>query len=883
MRERLLAGVAALAVAHPFAVLAVAVAGAGVSVALTPRLEISTSRFELLEPDRENDLRERSDLIVAIGTSDADEGRRVADELARRLSSELPGARHVLHRIDPELFRGRVLLFADLEDLEAILGSLARGGSASVEADLAEADRRFAVDEEVTLDSLERDPAPTAPGDVHPLLRFLDELGRWLDDERRGAIPFAEPRRDLSLDDAGYFVSDDGRTRYVFVERRTTSDRYAIVAPMVERARAIASRISREHPGARIRFTGYPAVAVDEVDAIRRGSVWTGALAFVLVIVIFAYAFRSRAAIVVATIPLALGIAWALGMIVLVVGRLNLLTQAAAPVFAGLGIDFAIHLIAAYERERGDQKPHAVAIARALCGPGKGVVTGALTTSAAFLALTTVGFRAVAELGVVAGAGLALVLALVLFVTPALLTLGERYGSAWLRIAGGPPRAEDASAKAATRFATFVTRTPRTTLVVAAMVTFGCALGIPRVRFDAHIEALLPADAESVVAGAEMTRRSSFSNEYLATTVGSIEEARRLGARLAALPRVGRVESLADLLPDRQAEHIALVEAVGHPAPPATPSAPSDVERVRALLARLARDVSATATEVERAGATATAADLREVVSRTSAIRRRLSEPGARQRLHAFDAALRERASHLRDELASIRPMTLDDLPRALVDRLVRRSADGSRRYAVYVYPEGDLFAEGALGAFVRDVRAVDSSFTGRPRALDSFLHAMARDLRTASLLAIVLVAILLWLDFRRGREVMLALVPIALGAVWLVGIAGWTGIAANMANVAALPLIIGIGVDDGVHLLHFRRLDRNTAAALARAFAVVVLTTATTVAGFGTLGLAAHRGMRSFALVLVIGSTACLLATLFVLPALIELFQERADRANEP
>ena len=148
----------------------------------------------------------------------------------------------------------------------------------------------------------------------------------------------------------------------------------------------------------------------------------------------------------------------------------------------------------------------------------------------------------------------------------------------------------------------------------------------------------------------------------------------------------------------------------------------------------------------------------------------------------------------------------------------------------------------------------------------------MRASVRTASLLAAFLVVLFLALDFRRVGDVLLAIVPVAVGATWLFGLMGWLGIDANLANVAAVPLILGIGVDDGVHLLHARRRDGRTTVALGRILRALVLTTATTIAGFGTIGLAPHLGMKSFALVMVIGSLCCLIATLFVLPALMRL-----------
>ncbi|MBX3271685.1 MAG: hypothetical protein KF729_15570 [Sandaracinaceae bacterium] len=182
------------------------------------------------------------------------------------------------------------------------------------------------------------------------------------------------------------------------------------------------------------------------------------------------------------------------------------------------------------------------------------------------------------------------------------------------------------------------------------------------------------------------------------------------------------------------------------------------------------------------------------------------------------------------------------------------------------------MLAPGALDAFLRDVRAVTPDAAGSPADFAAFLAAMKRSLAAAAGLALVVVIALLAADLRRARDVALALAPVALGGTALFGALGWLGISANLANLAAVPLLLGIGVDDGVHLIHRRRASRSCAVALGGIARALVATTLTTVAAFGALGLAAHRGMQSFALVMVLGAALCLAATTLALPALIRL-----------
>jgi predicted RND superfamily exporter protein len=127
-----------------------------------------------------------------------------------------------------------------------------------------------------------------------------------------------------------------------------------------------------------------------------------------------------------------------------------------------------------------------------------------------------------------------------------------------------------------------------------------------------------------------------------------------------------------------------------------------------------------------------------------------------------------------------------------------------------------------------------------------------------------------------------LALVPVALGMLQLFGLMSWLGIPLNPANMIVLPLILGIGLDDGVHVLHDFRLcagryclSRSTATA-------ILLTSLTTMVGFGSMMIADHRGLQSLGRVLTIGVLCCLISSVILLPALLCWFtRNRPDSSK--
>jgi len=136
-------------------------------------------------------------------------------------------------------------------------------------------------------------------------------------------------------------------------------------------------------------------------------------------------------------------------------------------------------------------------------------------------------------------------------------------------------------------------------------------------------------------------------------------------------------------------------------------------------------------------------------------------------------------------------------------------------------------------------------------------------------------VAIIVLADLRSIRGTVLAMVPLVIGLVWTIGITGMIGLPFNLLSVMAIPLIVGIGIDDGVHIYHRIRKERTLAPALAHSGKAVILTSLTTGIGFGSLMLSIHPGLYSLGLVTTIGIAACLVLSLFLLPALVTIFEE--------
>jgi len=170
---------------------------------------------------------------------------------------------------------------------------------------------------------------------------------------------------------------------------------------------------------------------------------------------------------------------------------------------------------------------------------------------------------------------------------------------------------------------------------------------------------------------------------------------------------------------------------------------------------------------------------------------------------------------------------------------------------------------------------------TGLPPVYRNLINYFSEDGKFATKLALVVIFIILLLDFRNVRKAALAIVPLAIGALWMLGVMELSGLQLTMMNAMAVPLIIGIGIDDGVHIIHRYQIEGNKGhkTVFASTGRAVLLTSLTTMLGFGSLTFATYRGLGSMGISLFIGVGTCFLATILVIPAIMGIVARRKSR----
>jgi hypothetical protein len=217
-------------------------------------------------------------------------------------------------------------------------------------------------------------------------------------------------------------------------------------------------------------------------------------------------------------------------------------------------------------------------------------------------------------------------------------------------------------------------------------------------------------------------------------------------------------------------------------------------------------------------------------------------------------------------------PMSVEDLPQALRDRFIGVTG----KYLLMVYPKEDIWLRQNQKKFIEDVTKIYPDLTGTPVQLFHYTELLKSSYEQAARYSLLAIALLVLIHFRSPLSVALALIPVGVGFLWLGGLMGWLDVQLNPANIMTLPLVIGIGVTNGIHILN-RFAEEQTPGILARSTGKAVLVSGlTTIAGFGSLILAEHRGIRSLGYVMSTGLATCMVAGLTFLPALLTLLTRR-------
>lgn len=660
----------------------------------------------------------------------------------------------------------------------------------------------------------------------------------------------------------------------------------------VRRMQRLVEETKLEVPGVNAGLTGESVLELAELEQSQKDTLIASVVALIICALIFIYGYHETGRPLKATACLVIGVGYTMGFTTLVVGHLNILTITFVPILIGLAIDFGVHLVTRYEEELRHGAPEEEAIKKALIFTGQGIFTGAFTTAGAFLAMGLTDFRGIQEMGIICGGGMLVCLIPMLTMLPVLL-LGGRQNV----LDHNLPAAPDHRA----RIEKLWLERPVWTIAVTGVVSMLCLTQVPRIFFDYNLlhlqSARLPAVQyqDKLLNAAGKTNAESDTNApgrsvlFAAIITDSVTNAVALQQRIEALPSVAKVESIAPLLaenPARKLQLIGEIKAAVAPMqfqePDARPVRIADFSRSLFSLGgfiKLATDDIGTNNHEIHLQLTSLGQSI-EALRKEMLRGKPADQDIAATKLGEYQLALFD---DLRTTFEALKQqdnrdrLRVDDLPEALRERFFSRTG----KFLLQVYPRQNVWQRQYQEEFVRELRTIDSDVTGTPVQLLEYISLLKVSYEQAALYSLGAIALLVFAHFRRISSVLLALLPVLVGSLWLGGIMGWFQIPLNPANIMLLPLVLGIGVTNGIHILN-RFTEEQSPGILAKSTGKAVLVSGlTTTAGFGSLLLAEHRGIGSLGMVMAIGVATCMIAGLTLLPALLTVLKRRQPPEN--
>jgi uncharacterized protein len=687
-----------------------------------------------------------------------------------------------------------------------------------------------------------------------------------------------------------YLVADDGYSLTIVVRFVETSTDLAATNRLLDKVRKAGEDLEprKFHADMVLEFGGGLVARQKEytsiVDDIQTSAVFT-IIGLFLVIALY---FRRLRAVLFVLSPLIMGVLWTLALAFLLFGELTTISVFIFAILLGLGIDFSIHLLSGYDRERLEGYEPVDALIRCYNGIGRATVIGATTTFATFVVLSFAQFRGLSQFGQVASMGVMATLLAMIVVLPALILTLHR-----LRPHTPNPKLTMAQLFKFERWYNDKTfgRIVPLALVLGLLFTAFAATHVKDIYFEENFrkvgqvevpwkrsqaDALGAEELAALRAGRGLARdvhrravdvRSEVEPETFVpdrkqkTTGAKYTSA--LSGQHSSTPTILLLDDAEDTA--RVYRHMQQMQREGR-----LPSVRS-IASIHAFLPGTLEEQKERLDVIE---------DIRELIDR--------------ENLDRLGAADRKRVEEFREQLDVEAPVTFHDLPE-WTKRLFREAGPAARpaadgedfafEYLIYVNEAIDHMIGAQARQFLGEVQqvthetGVDVRIGSQSYIYTAMLDEIKEDGARMLGIALLIVFLLLIAFFKSPIRATVALIPLSVGALWMFGFCAWFGIKLDFFNVIILPVVIGIGIDDGVHFYHhYLELGKGSILeVLHHIGSAIAMTTVTSIIGFGGLAVTNYAGLQSIGYLAIVGIAASFLATFLLMPSILWL----AERFN--
>ena len=656
----------------------------------------------------------------------------------------------------------------------------------------------------------------------------------------------------------------------------------------------IVDKVKKDFPEVKAGLTGMIPLGRDEMVYGQQSMGYTSIIAFIAILILLILSFRMWAAPLFAILNLAVGLIWAIGLAAILVKSLNIMTSMVTVILIGLGIDFSIHIISIFTENRSIGKPINKSLEDTFLKSGKGILTGGLTTSAAFFALVISSSRGMKEVGIVSSVGLLAILIVTFLFLPSLLVLRERRLEK--KLAEGKikskPVYKDISLRVFGKGCSWLSGNYTVTIICVVFITIFLLVSAFRISFDHNYMNMEPKGLTSITLQDTILDKFDLSMDYALILADSVEESREMTKALKNIKSAAIIDDISMYFPSLEEQqkripHIQEINRSISSAVIANDILDTELNQVISELDRLEMNIMEIQDMAYMGGQDKVDRKCSEIVGNPedpqslSIIAQFIDslENNRQSGLKGLKEFQKYAAPYFKEsvlKMASTENIALDDLPASVLDRYANRDRT---QFLLTVFPAENIWTDvNFLHRFTSDLDRVSNKATGMPPVMQELIRVIGNDGKNAALLTVFVVFLLLWLDFRIFKYAIVAMIPLVAGVIWMIGLMHLVSMQLTVVNVMGLPMIIGIGIDYGVHIVHRWRFEgsKKVNQIFASTGKAIFLTSITTMLAFGSLIFSIWRGFGSLGAAMFIGVGACFLSTVIILPGIIGFLERK-------
>ncbi|MDD1612957.1 MAG: MMPL family transporter [Methylococcaceae bacterium] len=846
-------------------------------------LSINTDTTDLIAPDapfqqnrrrfEQNFSKDLHTLLLVVESDTPELTKSATKRLGRLLAADKTHFDSVYVPNEDEYFHRNGLLYLEQEDLQTLSNSLSQAqpfiGRISKEPNLT---GFFSILEDALISANKDQSVPI------DLTSLIDQINVALHKRVNGKNSLLSWENLIAEQ-----KTTKARANKGFINVLPKFD-YTSIRPAenaIEAIRKAAVTIQEPNlPAVKVWVTGEAGLEDDELLGMSTGTFNASIFSIVLVFAILLTAYRSLALTLSTLFTLALGMVFCAGFAAFSVKELNLISVAFAVSNIGLGVEYAIHFCLRYRDNLLHHVDRMRAIRSTLLSTSPSLLLCAGTTAIGLYAFIPTDYKGVSELGLLAGTSLFICLLVTLTVLPLLLKF----------VPVSVPKDDDSThpalATLAEKFAHLTLHFAKPIAIGTVVLSVVSVILIFKVKTDFNPLNLRDPHTESVIAFKNLMKDKDTSPMTLTILATDADKAKALQQQLAKIDTVDKTISLFDFVPDNQEDKLAIIDEIAlmlgaqpqrfpELQPDFAPE-PGIVKLIKAIDTALPTKTNAKGIE----SLTNLRKELRDILVELDA----RQETSRRQFIEQVQITLLGTLPKVMNELyASLNAseVTLDDVPQDIKERWLSKSG----LYRIQIIPKYDLNNLDNMAKFINDVQSIAPETTDLPIMYWESMKEVINAFQQAIIIALITIALLLLAIRRNLTDTLLVMTPLILAGLFTMASTVLTGTPINFANIIALPLLLGLGVDNGIHMVeklhHSLSEEQNIyQSSTARAMFYGALTTASSFAG---LAFSPHQGIASMGLVITIGIFWIMTCTFVILPALSTLVFKRKITHRRP